>query len=251
MVSFLSHSLHLRLAFLLFVLCRLVLLHTLIHIALDFAQNITHRAKLSLERLRIHFRILSGKSGKVKTLSLIHIFCTIIGVLVSSKIFFLLYFIQCMAIWLCFIFTVIYHRKRVAFVFKSEWKHIIFSLITVIVLFLTYYFSTMRVPEHLSNFGVYIPILLFWVSVHGIILKEHNSLPLSVVFNNRQLTLLIFSGVIIFSLIAIILDGGYSLLFIMLDALFAFLYVCNIALDFNFKKGQNKIIREDVYKRQI
>ena len=33
----------------------------------NFAQNITHRAKLSLERLRIHFRILTGKSGKVKT----------------------------------------------------------------------------------------------------------------------------------------------------------------------------------------
>lgn len=168
----------------------------------------------------------------------------LIGVLVSSKIFFLLYFIQFMASWLCFIFTVIYHRKRVAFVFKSEWRHIIFSLIAVIVLFLTYYFSTMRVPEHLSNFGVYIPILLFWVSIHGIILKEQNSLPLSAVFSNRQLTLLIFSGVIIFSLIAIILNSGYSLLFIMLDALFAFLYVCNIALDFNFKKGHNKIIKE-------
>ena len=171
----------------------------------------------------------------------------LIGVLVSSKIFFLLYFIQFMASWLCFIFTVIYHRKRVAFVFKSEWRHIIFSLIAVIVLFLTYYFSTMRFPEHLSNFGVYIPILLFWVSIHGIILKEQNSLPLSAVFSNRQLTLLIFSGVIIFSLIAIILDGGYSLLFIMLDALFAFLYVCNIALDFNFKKGHNKIIKESKY----
>ena len=171
----------------------------------------------------------------------------LIGVLVSSKIFFLLYFIQFMASWLCFIFTVIYHRKRVAFVFKSEWRHIIFSLIAVIVLFLTYYFSTMRVPEHLSNFGVYIPILLFLVSIHGIILKEQNSLPLSAVFSNRQLTLLIFSGVIIFSLIAIILNGGYSLLFIMLDALFAFLYVCNIALDFNFKKGHNKIIKESKY----
>ena len=134
----------------------------------------------------------------------------LIGVLVSSKIFFLLYFIQFMASWLCFIFT-------------------------------------MRVPEHLSNFGVYIPILLFWVSIHGIILKEQNSLPLSAVFSNRQLTLLIFSGVIIFSLIAIILNGGYSLLFIMLDALFAFLYVCNIALDFNFKKGHNKIIKESKY----
>lgn len=173
--------------------------------------------------------------------------CTLIGILASSKIFFLLYGIQFMASWLCFIFTVIYHRKRIAFVFKSEWKHITFSFIVVMVLFLTYSFSTMRVPEHLSNFGIYIPILLFWVSVHGIILNEHNSLPLSAVFNNCQLTLLIFTGVIIFSLIAMILDGGYSLLFIMLDALFAFLYVCNIALDFNFKKGQNKIIRESKY----
>ncbi|TGY88654.1 ATP-binding protein [Petralouisia muris] len=173
--------------------------------------------------------------------------CTLIGILASSKIFFLLYGIQFMASWLCFIFTVIYHRKRIAFVFKSEWKHITFSFIVVMVLFLTYSFSTMRVPEHLSNFGIYIPILLFWVSVHGIILNEHNSLPLSAVFNNCQLTLLIFTGVIIFSMVAMILDGGYSLLFIMLDALFAFLYVCNIALDFNFKKGQNKIIRESKY----
>ena len=145
--------------------------------------------------------------------------CTLIGILVSSKIFFLLYGIQFMASWLCFIFTVIYHRKRIAFVFKSEWKHITFSFIVV----------------------------MFWVSVHGIILKEHNSLALSAVFNNCQLTLLIFTGVVIFSLIAMILDGGYSLLSIMLDALFAFLYVCNIALDLNFKKGQNKIMRESKY----
>lgn len=173
--------------------------------------------------------------------------CTLISILVSNRIFFLLYSIQFMASWLCFIFAVIYHRKRVVFVFKSEWKHIALSFIIVTVLFLTYYFSTMRVPEHLSNFGVYIPILLFGVSVHGIILKDHNSFPLSAVFNNHQLKLLIFSGIIIFSLIAMILDGGYSLLFIMLDALFAFLYICNIALDFNFKKGQNKIIRESKY----
>ena len=66
MVSFFFHNLHLRLPFLLFIPCRLVFLHTLIHIALDFAQNITHRTKLSLEHLRIHSVILSGKSGKIK-----------------------------------------------------------------------------------------------------------------------------------------------------------------------------------------
>ncbi len=173
--------------------------------------------------------------------------CTLIGILVSSKIFFLLYGIQFMASWLCFIFTVIYHRKRAAFVFKSEWKRIIFSLAVITVLFLAYYFSTMRVPEHLSNFGIYIPVLLFWASVHSIILKEHNSLPLSAVFNNLQLTLLIFSGAIIFSLTALILDGGYSLLFIMSDALFSFIYACNIALDSSFRRGQNRIIRESRY----
>lgn len=173
--------------------------------------------------------------------------CTLIGILMSNKIFFLLYGIQFISNWVCFIFIVIYHRKRVVFVFKSEWKRIISSLVVITVLFLVYYFSTMRVPEHLSNFGIYIPILLFWVSVHNIVLKEYNSLPLSVVFNNCQLILLIFSGAIIFSLIALVLDGGFSLLFIMLDALSAFLYIFNTVLDFNFKQEQNKIIRESKY----
>ncbi len=173
--------------------------------------------------------------------------CSLVGAFAPSKIFFLLYGMQFMASWLCFIFAVACHRKRVAFVFKSEWKRIVSSLAIITVLFLVYYFSTMRVPGHLSNFGVYIPILLFWASVHNIILKEHNSLPLSAIFSNRQLTLLIFSGAIIFSLTALISGGGYSLLLIMLDALFAFLYVCNIALDFNFKHGQNKTARESKY----
>ncbi len=173
--------------------------------------------------------------------------CTVIGAIISRKIFFLFYDIQFMASWLCFIFTVLYHRKRVAFVFKTEWKRIISSLVAITVLFFVYYYSTMSVPEHLSNFGIYIPILLFCVSVHNIVLKEHNSLPLSAVFNNQQLLLLIFSGSIIFSLIALILGGGYCLLFILLDALSAFLYICNIILDFNFKRGQNKIIKESKY----
>ncbi|GFI24122.1 sensor histidine kinase LiaS [Lachnospiraceae bacterium] len=173
--------------------------------------------------------------------------CTLSGIIISNEIFFLLYGLQFAASWLCFIFIVIYHRKRVVFVFKSEWKRIISSLVMITVLFLVYYYFTMKVPEHLSNFGVYIPILLFWISVHNIVLKEHNSLPLSAVFNNHQLILLIFSGTIIFSLLALILDGGYSLLFIMLDVLSVFLYICNIALDFNFKQGKNKIIRESKY----
>ena len=54
MVSFFFHGLHLRLAFLLFASERLVLFKALIHIRLDFSEDVTHQAKLPLERLRFH-----------------------------------------------------------------------------------------------------------------------------------------------------------------------------------------------------
>lgn len=104
---------------------------------------------------------------------------SLIGLLVSDKIFSLSYSIQFLTGWFCFIFIVVFHRKRTAFVLKTEWKCILFSLVTVIILFLAYYFSTRGVSGHLSNFGIYLPVLLFSMSIHGIIRKEHSSVPLS------------------------------------------------------------------------
>ena len=66
--------------------------------------------------------------------------CTVIGAIISRKIFFLFYDIQFMASWLCFIFTVLYHRKRVAFVFNKKRKPKNYSPVAKTVFFFCYYY---------------------------------------------------------------------------------------------------------------
>ncbi|MBD5445364.1 MAG: ATP-binding protein [Lachnospiraceae bacterium] len=173
--------------------------------------------------------------------------CSLIGILVSDRVFAMLYATQLLVSWLGFIFIAAYHWKRTAFVFKAEWKCILFSFVITIILFLAYYFSTMGVKEHLSNFGIYLPVLLFSMSIHSIILKEHNSFPLSTIFSSCQLLLILLSGAVICCLITMTLGLGWPALFLMLDAMFVFVYACNIALEFNLKHGKNKIIRESKY----
>ncbi len=173
--------------------------------------------------------------------------CSLIGLLVSNEIFALFYGIQFLTGWLCFIFIVVFHRKRTAFVIKAEWKRILFSFVTVIILFLAYYFSTMGVRGHLSNFGIYLPVLLFSMSTHSIILKEHSSVPLSTVFSRCQSALILFSGAAICGLSALASGIGLPLFFLMLDAMFVFVYACNIALDFNLKHGKSTMVRESKY----
>ena len=173
--------------------------------------------------------------------------CALIGLLISNEIFALFYGIQFLASWLCFIFIVVFHRGRTAFVFKAEWKYILFSLVTVIILFLAYYFSTMGVSGHLSNFGIYIPAMLFSISIHGVIRKEHSSVPLSTIFSRRQSALILLAGAATCSLSALASGIGLPLFFLMLNAMFVLVYACNIALDFNLKHGKSAMVRESRY----
>lgn len=173
--------------------------------------------------------------------------CSLIGLLVSNEIFALFYGIQFLAGWLCFVFIVVFHRKRTAFVFKAEWKCILFSLVTVTILFLAYYFSTRGVRGHLSNFGIYLPVLLFSMSIHSIILKEHSSVPLSTVFSRCQRALILLAGTVICGLSALASGIGLPLFFLMLDAMFVFVYACNIALDYNLRHGKSAMVRESKY----
>ncbi len=177
--------------------------------------------------------------------------CSLIGLFVSNEIFALFYGIQFLAGWFCFIFIVVFHRKRTAFVFKAKWKCILFSLVTVIILFLAYYFSTMGINGHLSNFGIYLPVLLFSMSIHGIIRKEHSSVPLSTIFSSRQSALILLAGAATCGLSALASGIGLALFFLMLDAMFVLVYACNIALDFNLKHGKSAMVRESRYQAAL
>ena len=177
--------------------------------------------------------------------------CSLIGILISDNLFALLYGIQFLASWLCFIFVAAYHRKRAAFVLKAEWKCILLSLVVVIILFIAYCLTTRGIKGNLSNFGVYIPVLLFSISIHGIILKEHRSFPLSAIFSSFQLMLILLFGIIICGLITMTLGIGWLSFLLMLDAMFAFIYVCNIILDFNLRQGSGNMVMESKYNAAL
>lgn len=172
---------------------------------------------------------------------------SLISSCISSKAFAIMYGIQFLVYLACFLFVVVYHWKRVAFVIKSEWKCIVISVVIISISFFIYYFATIEIENHISNFGVYIPVLLFFMSVHGIILKEHSSFPLSTVFSRRQIILIISLSLSVLGLITLFLGGGYEELLIWINVLFAFIYICNIFLGHNLKQGESRIIKESKY----
>lgn len=173
--------------------------------------------------------------------------CALTGLLVSNEIFALFYGIQFLTSWLCFIFIVVFHRKRAVFVLKAEWKCILFSLAVVTILFFAYYFSTRGVSGHLSNFGIYLPVLLFSMSIHSIIRKEHSSVPLSTIFNRGQSALILLLGTVACGLTAQASYTPLPLFVLMLNTMFVLVYACNIALDYNLKHGKSAIVRESKY----
>ncbi|MCM1088155.1 MAG: ATP-binding protein [Muribaculaceae bacterium] len=169
------------------------------------------------------------------------------GILISERVFALLYAIQLLLSWLCFLFLVIYHWKRAAFVLRAEGGRILFSFVTILLLSLIYVIFTRGIKGHLANFGIYLPVLLFSMGIHSIILKEHNNPPLSAVFSKRQLILLLLFGAAICALLPMTLGTGWQLFFLLLDSMFLFVYTCNITLDFNLKQGKSAPSKESGY----
>ncbi len=171
----------------------------------------------------------------------------LIGIGLSDRIYAMLYEIQFLVSWGCFLFVIICHWKRVVFMIKSEKKCIFFSAAATTTIFLIYYFATIEIPYHISNFGVYITVLLFGMSVHGIVVREHNSCPLSAVFSRRQTLFIISTMIIIPGVMILTAHRPLNELFAAVNLLFAFIYLCNIVLGECFKEGKSSLIKEGKY----
>lgn len=173
------------------------------------------------------------------------------GLCISNRMFACMYGIQFLSSIGCFLFIVGYHWRRAVFVLKSEWNYILLSVVITIIAFLVYYFATIEVKDHISNFGIYLPTLVFFISIHGIILKEHSSFPLSTVFNKVQITLIIGLSLIMFGLIILLMDAGYEELLILVNMLFVFIYSCNIVLGESLRQGKSKMMKESKYNAAL
>lgn len=171
----------------------------------------------------------------------------IIGIGISSQVYALLYGIQFLVSCLCLAFVLLYHRKRAAFVLKSERKSILFSVMVTATVFLIYYFATAQIPNHISNFGIYLPVLLFCISVHGIVHKERQRYPLSVLFSPRQTMFILGVSVLIIVLTDLCKGNTLYELCITINTLFALIDLCNIISGYNLKNGKNSLIRQSSY----
>lgn len=169
------------------------------------------------------------------------------GLCISDRAFAGMYGIQLFVSMSCLLFIVIWHRMRVAFVLKSEWKYIVISAAAVTISFLAYYLATAGIAYHISNFGIYLPVLLFFISVHGIVLKEHNGFPLSTIFSRKQLIFIICSTLAVAGIAVFFLGGGYEEMLISINIVFAAIYICNIVLAGNLKNGTGSITKESGY----
>lgn len=188
------------------------------------------------------------KFGKaVDIVLLIACIDTLIGLCISSRAFACMYGIQMIVNISCLLFIVTHHRKRAVFVLRSEWKYLAISATVVTISFFVYYFATAGITNHLSNFGIYLPVLLFFISVHGIVLREHNRFPLSTVFSSKQIILIICAILAIMGMVSFFLGGGYEELLISINILFAAIYICNIALARNLKSNKSSITKESSY----
>lgn len=173
------------------------------------------------------------------------------GICMPDRIYAGLYGLQFLASWFSCLFIIIVHWKRTVFVLKSEWKCILFSVAIIGVSFLIYFFTTLEIKNHISNFGIYLPMLLFFISVHGIIRKEHNSYPISTIFSGIQALEIL--GVSLSLLVLITLSAGweYEELMIAVNVLFVILYMCNIILERNLKQDESKMVKASKYNAAL
>lgn len=173
------------------------------------------------------------------------------GIIISDRIFAFMYEFQLLSGWLCILFILIYHRKRIAFVLRSEGKCLLLSASLTAVFFIIYYFATLHVKNHIANFGVYLTMLLFLISIHGIMVKENAGEPLSTVFTKKQTALILLLFLSVSVLITVFTKGGEKQLFITINTVFAFIYICNIVLSRSLIKGKNRIINDSKYNEAL
>ena len=171
----------------------------------------------------------------------------IAGIGISNKAYAILYGIQFFVNCFCLVFVLLYHRKRAVFVLKSERKSILFSVMVTFIAFFIYYFTTMQLPNHIANFGIYLPVLLFCISVHGIVHKENQRDPLSVLFTSRQTVFLLGVSLVTIVLINLCLNNPFSELCIAVNMLFALINLCSIILEYNFKNSPGSLFRQSRY----
>lgn len=171
----------------------------------------------------------------------------VFGLFFSDRIYACTFGLQFVVSILCFLSVCLYHWKRVCFFLKNEGKIIIVSFAISLLGFFIYYAATLGIQDHIGNFGAYIVVLVFSISIHGIVLKESKDIPLSAVFTFWQQASFLILGIGFLYLICITLNFSFGVFIVFVNTLFAFIFLFNVILGENLKYENNNRIHNSKY----
>lgn len=174
-------------------------------------------------------------------------FGAVVGVFLSDRIFACLYGLQFLTSVICFFCIIVQNWKRVGFVLRNEKKPILISAGITMISFVGCYFLTIETRTHMSNFGLYVTVMLFFMSVHGIACKESVGIPISTMFSKRQMGILLSVSMAVISFVIVWSDGELLEVIVALNTMFALLFLYNIMLESNLKKENSRIEKNNSY----
>lgn len=172
---------------------------------------------------------------------------SVIALFISPWAYACMYGIQFLISIGCFLFLIFYHRKRTFFVLKSEKKALFLSGGITLISFCIYYFTTINMSNPLSNFGLYLPVLLFFISIHTIILKEKQTPPLSIIFNPKQSLVILLSLSLIIGRVVFLLKGHFPEFIVAINIVFILIYLSNIILGQHLKQNKSLFLKKSAY----
>lgn len=172
---------------------------------------------------------------------------TLIGAIFSKRMYACTYGVQLISSFLCFLWIIFYHRKRVAFMIRSERKILLLSLIVTFLTFIMYCFFTQSIEHPIENFGIYLILMIFSINMHGILFKEKVGIPLSTLFSLKQQISFLVISISIFAFISLKLESSLFIFLILTHLLFALIFLFNIILEENLKHQDYALIQNSTY----
>lgn len=172
---------------------------------------------------------------------------TVLSAFWTDRVYAGMFGIQFAVSVLSFFFLLICHWKRVSAVLRKEKRVIGGSIIGTLLVFGIYCGLTGNVEDHLGNFGMYLVVCMFSLSVHGIALKESRGVPLSSILSGKQQLLCGSFGTLFLYLAVASLGLNLGAFFVLLNLLPLLYFLLNLLLEQNLKKEGSRLSGNSPY----
>ena len=117
--------------------------------------------------------------GRKAFLSAIAILCftATISFFFDREWFYILYNIQFLVSFIWCVAISAIHHKRIWFVLRSQRKQLLYSMVFVLLPFICYMIAFMRKENYVEQMGLYLIVMLTFVSIHSIIFQAKQQKP--------------------------------------------------------------------------